>query len=91
MFHRNTFIWLDEDSIDLQIEYSSLPFEENDVNELFSIELIELFNKDNLLIDDKFVEFNNQVTAEHISNKIGMGWNLGNTLDAYDHNQGLKS
>ena len=55
MFHRNTFIWLEEDSIDLQIEYSSLPFEENDVNELISIELIELFNKDNLLIDDKFV------------------------------------
>ena len=96
MFHRNSLTWLDEDSIDLQIAYSSLPFEDIDINEIFSIDLIESFNKTDLVVDNKSVYFDNQVTAEHVSNRIGMGWNLGNTLDAQNRNiegydQGLQS
>jgi endoglucanase len=96
MFKRNTLTWLNSDSIDLYIAYSSLPFEEIDLNDLFQIDLIEHFNKDSLVVDRKSLEFNVDVTAAQISKEIGMGWNLGNTLDAFSdsirrHNQGLQS
>ena len=95
MFHRDTLTWLDEDLIDSHIAYASLPFEDIDNNELFSIELIEDFDKKNLVIDENKVKFNDEVTAEEISREVGMGWNLGNTLDAFDdskgQNQGLES
>ena len=96
MFKRNTLTWLNSDSIDLYIAYSSLPFEEIDLNDLFQIDLIEHFNKDSLVVDRKSLEFNVDVTAAQISKEVGMGWNLGNTLDAFSdgikrHNQGLQS
>ena len=96
MFHRDTLTWLDSDSIDLHIAYASLPFEEIDQNELFAIELEEIYNKKNMIVDDKEIEFNNEVTAAQISKEVGMGWNLGNTLDAFrddieGHDQGLES
>ena len=52
--------------------------------------------KDGMIKDDGKVEFNDEITAEQIVNNIEMGWNLGNTLDAFTkdikgYNQGLDS
>ena len=96
IFQRESLTWLNEDSIDLQIAYSSLPFEDIDNNELFSIELKELFNKDGLVVDSQSTKFDEEITASEISRNVGMGWNLGNTLDAFIdkkevYNQGLSS
>ena len=42
------------------------------------------------------VEFDDSIVGEKIVDAVGMGWNLGNTLDAFNdnikgHNQGLES
>ena len=96
MFHRDTLTWLNSDSMDLYIAYASLPFDDIDTNDLFSIELNEKFKKDGLIVDNKAALFNDDVTAAEVSKAVGMGWNLGNTLDAFSdatkrHNQGLQS
>lgn len=58
MFHRNTLTWLSYGSMGLYIFYAFLPFEENDLNELFSIELIDKFSGDGLVVDKQSIEFN---------------------------------
>jgi hypothetical protein len=95
LFQREQLTWFDNDAIDLQVAYASLPFEEVDSNEIFSIDLVETFNKARLVKDDFSKDFYDFLSAEQISEEIGMGWNLGNALDAFDdskgQNQGLQS
>ena len=45
------------------------------------------FNEDNLIIDKKKIVFKETITSEDIIKEMGLGWNLGNTLDAWN---GLK-
>ena len=95
-YHRDKLTWENSDLIDLYNTFATEPFEKVNVEELFAIELKETFSKDGLIIDDGHKEFNNEVTAEEIANSIGMGWNLGNTLDAFtigsdNHNEGLQT
>ena len=47
----------------------------------------ELFNKDNLVIDNGSKPLKPTITSKDIINDMGLGWNLGNTLDA---SNGLK-
>ena len=95
-FHRDKLTWENSDLIDTHITFASEPFEEVDASDLFAIELKETYTKEGMVKDDGNVLFDEEVTAEEIANKIGMGWNLGNTLDAFTkdirgYNQGLES
>ena len=95
-FHRDQLTWENSDLIDHYITYASEPFEKFDEAQLFSIELTDTFSKEGLVVDDGKIEFNNEITAAELVNSIGMGWNLGNTLDANEEvtegfNQGLSS
>ena len=94
-FHRDSLRWDDDEAIDLHVAYASLPFEDIDTNEVFSIDLVERFSRREIIVDDKSDLFDKAVTAEQVSREVGMGWNLGNTLDAFDDsklpNQGLES
>ena len=52
----------------------------------------ELFNRDNLIIDTQVKPFKETITSKNIIDEMGLGWNLGNTLDAWnDKNVGIKS
>ena len=42
----------------------------------------ELFNRDNLIIDTDNKPFKETITSKNIIDEMGLGWNLGNTLDA---------
>ena len=95
-FHRDTLTWENSELIDQHITFATEPFEKIDVNELYAIEAKETYMKDGMIKDDGKVEFNDEITAEQIVNNIEMGWNLGNTLDAFTkdikgYNQGLDS
>ena len=95
-FHRDTLTWENSELIDQHITFATEPFQKIDVNELYAIEAKETYMKDGMIKDDGKVEFNNEITAAEIVNNIEMGWNLGNTLDAFTkdikgYNQGLDS
>ena len=95
-FHRDQLTWENSDLIDHYITYATEPFEKFDEAQLFSIELTDTFSKEGLVVDDGKIEFNNEITAAELVNSVGMGWNLGNTLDANEEvtegfNQGLSS
>ena len=95
-FHRDQLTWENSDLIDHYITYATEPFEKFDEAQLFSIELTDTFSKEGLIVDDGKIEFNNEITAAELVNSVGMGWNLGNTLDANEEvtegfNQGLSS
>lgn len=47
----------------------------------------ELFNKDNLVIDNGAKPLKQTITSKEVISEMGLGWNLGNTLDAWN---GLK-
>ena len=50
------------------------------------------FNEDNLIIDKKKIVFKETITSEDIIKEMGLGWNLGNTLDASNGGEeGLES
>ena len=96
IFHRDKLTWENSDLVDIHLSFATEPFEELEASDLFSIELKELYNKQAIIKDDGDEDFDNEITAAELVNKIGMGWNLGNTLDAFTkgikgHNQGLKS
>ena len=95
-FHRDKLTWENSELIDLHITYSTVPFENIDESQLFAIELRDTYSKEGMIVDDGKKEFNNEITAAEIAKSIGMGWNLGNTLDAFtigsdNHNEGLSS
>ena len=53
------------------------------------------FSRHEIIVDDKSDLFDKTINAEQVSREVGMEWNLGNTLDAFDDskfpNQGLQS
>ena len=68
----------------------------SDKSKSFAIDLKDSFSKEGLVVDDGKKDFNNEITAAELVDSIGMGWNLGNTLDANEEvktgfNQGLSS
>ena len=95
-FHRDTLEWEIEELMETYITYSDTKFEDIDINDLFAINPQRTFNRNGLIRDYNEVIFNDKMTAEQIANEVGMGWNLGNTLDAFNnnvegHDQGLSS
>ena len=50
----------------------------------FAIDPVKLFNKSLTIKDEGKKEFNNSITQKDIIDKMGFGWNLGNTLDAFN-------
>ncbi len=60
----------------------------------YATELKELYNKTTLIIDEGKVEFDDTIGQRTIIDETHFGWNLGNTLDAYEdkkQNEGLNS
>ena len=52
----------------------------------------ELFNKETVIEDTKTKIFDDSLTSKDIVEEMGFGWNLGNTLDAWDEeNKGVDS
>jgi endoglucanase len=95
-FHRDKLTWENSELVDQHITFATEPFEELDPSELFAIEAKATFNKNEAIKDEGKKEFDDEITAAEIANNIGMGWNLGNTLDAFSkdikgYNQGLES
>ena len=95
-FHRDKLTWENSELIDSYIKFSTEPFENIDESQLFAIEIKDIYSKEGIIVDDGKKEFNNEITAVELVKSIGMGWNLGNTLDAFtqgtdDHNEGLSS
>ena len=50
----------------------------------FSINPIKLFNESIIIKDEEKKIFNDSITQKDLINKMGFGWNLGNTLDAFN-------
>ena len=50
----------------------------------FAIDPIKLFNKSLTIKDEGKKKFNDSITQKDIIDKMGFGWNLGNTLDAFN-------
>ena len=60
----------------------------------FAIDLEEKFDKGKVIKDTGSVAFDDSITSRTLIDQMGLGWNLGNTLDAFtgsDLNQGLGS
>ena len=52
----------------------------------------ELFNKEVAIIDTKTKVFKETINTKDVVDKMGLGWNLGNTLDAWNEgHQGVES
>ena len=95
-FHRDTLQWEIKELMETYITTSNVKFEDIDLNDLFAIYPLKTFNRNGLIRDYNEVSFDNKITDEQIAYEVGMGWNLGNTLDAINHNlvgynQGLSS
>ena len=95
-FHRDNLEWEIDELMETYLSSSDTEFEKIDLNDLFAINPQKTYNRNGLIRDYNQVPFNDQITAKQISDEIGMGWNLGNTLDAYNsrlegYNQGLSS
>ena len=50
----------------------------------FSESTDDLFDESKSIIDTNKTDFNNDLTSKQLIDKLGLGWNLGNTLDAHD-------
>ena len=48
----------------------------------FAIDPIKLYNESLTIKDERKKDFDDSITQKDIINKMGFGWNLGNTLDA---------
>ena len=62
----------------------------------FAIEPEDLFDKETAIKDKDEVDFDDTITGDILVDEMGLGWNLGNTLDAFDYtvkvsNDGLDS
>jgi len=69
----------------MKLNYKSISVLFENENDEFAPK--ELFNKDNLVIDNGSKPLKPTITSKDIINDMGLGWNLGNTLDA---SNGLK-
>ena len=49
----------------------------------FAIDPVKLFNESLTIKDEGNKKFDDSITQKDIINKMGFGWNLGNTLDAF--------
>ena len=95
-FHRDTLEWEIGDLMEAYIISSATEFEKIDINDIFAINPQKTFDRTGLIRDYNEVSFNDKITTEQIVYEVGMGWNLGNTLDAHNrrlegYNQGLSS
>ena len=95
-FHRDTLEWEINELMEAYINAANTEFEKIDLNDIFAIVPQQTYNRFGLVRDFNKVHFNDEVTAENIANEVGMGWNLGNTLDAHNtqlegYDQGLSS
>ena len=88
---RNELEWTIPSFITALIKAGRKPLlEEVDV---YSVEPIETYDDANIVLDYEEKEFPDNVTSKDIVDQLGFGWNLGNTLDAWNasQNQGLDS
>jgi len=60
---------------------------QDDDSYVFATEPIETFNKDVAFRDTGDVRFDDSIKARKIVDEMGFGWNLGNTLDAWNSKQ----
>ena len=88
---RNELEWVIAPFITILLKAGQRPLEENP--EIFSVEPIETYDDSEMILDYEEKEFNNSITSEYIIDRLGFGWNLGNTFDAWNssQNQGLDS
>ena len=88
---RNQLEWVIAPFITILLKAGQRPLEENP--EIFSVEPIETYDDSEMILDYEEKEFNNSITSEYIIDRLGFGWNLGNTFDAWNssQNQGLDS
>ena len=88
---RNELEWVIAPFITILLKAGQRPLEENP--DIFSVEPIETYDDSEMILDYEEKEFNNSITSEYIIDRLGFGWNLGNTFDAWNssQNQGLDS
>ena len=60
---------------------------QDDDSYVFVTEPIETFNKNVALKDQGNVKFDDSIKGRRIVDEMGFGWNLGNTLDAWNSKQ----
>ena len=88
---RKQLEWFSTPFMNALIKAGQKPLEDNP--EVFAVEPIELFDDSEMILDYEEKVFNKNITSKQIIDKLGFGWNLGNTFDAWNssQNQGLDS
>jgi hypothetical protein len=71
---RDELEWENEELIKEYIKAGKEPLEQNPV--VFVFEPTDLFEPLGMVIDHEEVEFNDEITAKQIVEKLGFGWNL---------------
>ena len=79
--HRKELYWHNERLIETYIRESSVKFYDF---EGFSPDIEDKFDRIGLIIDRDVVTYDDTLTANDLVEDMGFGWNLANTLDAYD-------
>jgi hypothetical protein len=94
-FHRDTLEWEINELMDTYISTGNTEFEYIDLDDLYAINPQRTYNREGLVRDTKDVDFDDSIRADQVVEAMKMGWNLGNTFDAFDDsklpNQGLES
>ncbi len=76
---RDLLEWENEELIKEYIKSGKIPLDENP--QVFEFDPVETFETLGMVIDHGEVEFDDTVTSRQIVDKLGFGWNLGNTFD----------
>ena len=80
---REDLTWANEEMVDRYLIAAHTPLS-ND-SEIFLLEPEELYQILGMEIDYGDIEWDHNITSEDIVQEMGFGWNLGNTLDAFDY------
>ena len=88
---RNELEWIIPSFITALLRAGTRPLVDDP--EIFAVEPVETYDDSEMILDYGEIEFPKNVTSKDIIDKLGFGWNLGNTFDAWNssQNQGLSS
>ena len=90
---RDKLEWAIPAFITALVKAGQKPLSDDDNVELFAIEPIDTYDDSEMILDYEEKEFPDDITSKYIIDRLGFGWNLGNTFDAWNssQNQGLDS
>ena len=77
--HRDELKWHIQRLIDTYIKASQTEFYDF---EGFPVDLEDTFSREGLVVDKDISTFDDKITTDQLVDSMGLGWNLGNTLDA---------